>query len=252
MNNQNTKSLLKSLTGFTLIELLVVISIIAILMAIMMPALRMAREQARTVVCKSNMRQLGIGIMNYAESNNNEMPPSWIKNNSNSQQNNWMPILAPYLSDEDASGKSWEEFWDVEVAGKKVYRCPSFKLAENASAQTSQYSYAMNLHLSWRFDPKVDTNFDNEVMRSRLELDKWTALKMINIRDADSKVLVSDGAGYHVEFHSRSMQLPLNQNASRHSGKSNVLTAGLSVSQDYDEDGKAPFKFKNYTNVFPY
>ena len=43
--------------GFTLIELLVVISIIAVLMAILIPALTQVKEQARTIICKSNLRQ---------------------------------------------------------------------------------------------------------------------------------------------------------------------------------------------------
>jgi prepilin-type N-terminal cleavage/methylation domain-containing protein len=57
--------------AFTLIELLVVISIIALLMAIMMPALSKARHQAKIVTCSSNLRQMGIGLNAYATENNN-------------------------------------------------------------------------------------------------------------------------------------------------------------------------------------
>ena len=77
-------------------------------------------------------------------------------------------------------------------------------------------------------------------------------MRVASIKDADSKVLLSDGAGYHVEFHRDSTVLALNEYASRHNGKSNVLTAGLSVSQDQDDDGKSPFKFVAYPNIFPY
>jgi len=52
--------------GFTLIELLVVISIIALLIAILLPALGAAREAARAAACASNLRQLGIATMTYA------------------------------------------------------------------------------------------------------------------------------------------------------------------------------------------
>ena len=51
--------------GFTLIELLVVISIIALLIAMLMPAVKRARENARSVMCGSNLRQMGIGVESY-------------------------------------------------------------------------------------------------------------------------------------------------------------------------------------------
>ena len=60
--------------AFTLIELLVVISIIALLVSILVPALREAREQARRAVCSSNLRQIGIMHQMYAEDNNGYFP----------------------------------------------------------------------------------------------------------------------------------------------------------------------------------
>lgn len=53
--------------GFTLVELLVVISIIAVLLSILMPSLRKAKEQAKKVVCMSNLKQMGLGHLLYAE-----------------------------------------------------------------------------------------------------------------------------------------------------------------------------------------
>ena len=51
--------------GFTLVELLVVISIIALLLAILMPSLQQAREQAKKVICGSNLRQQGTALKLY-------------------------------------------------------------------------------------------------------------------------------------------------------------------------------------------
>ena len=111
---------------FTLIELLVVIAIIAILAAILLPALQSARERARSSSCVGNLNSTGKAAMNYLNDNRGRWPGGLsITTSSNSGQFQWpiCMIRGKYIADfslERAANKAMTKFGDA-----KGYYCPS-------------------------------------------------------------------------------------------------------------------------------
>jgi len=87
--------------GFTLIELLVVISVIALLMAILLPALRRAKRQTQAIVCRSNMKQWGLVFALYADDNNDSFPQSYAGNGVNAEEAWMLGATLPYYKNED-------------------------------------------------------------------------------------------------------------------------------------------------------
>jgi len=100
-------------TGFTLIELLVVIAIIALLMAILIPGLRKAREQAKAVNCKSNLRQIGLAANLYAEDYDLYIP----RGAAGRTKKAWYQIFMPFLAQQPI---------DKDYRSVKIFRCPSY------------------------------------------------------------------------------------------------------------------------------
>ena len=102
------------LMGFTLIELLVVIAIIALLMGILFPVLRKAREQGRDVVCRNNLRQIGLAANFYADHYSFYIPRSaeW-----GGDIKPWFQLFMPFLAQKPV---------DDDYRNVKIFRCPSY------------------------------------------------------------------------------------------------------------------------------
>jgi prepilin-type N-terminal cleavage/methylation domain-containing protein/prepilin-type processing-associated H-X9-DG protein len=87
--------------GFTLIELLLVIAILALLLAILLPSLQRARQQAKAVVCRSNIKQWSTAIVTYYIEYEDKMWSDSYPPGASTVPGDWMEILQPYYQDID-------------------------------------------------------------------------------------------------------------------------------------------------------
>lgn len=156
--------------GFTLIELLVVISIISLLIAVLLPALRSARQSAYRVQCQSNLRQMGIGLSSYANDFKGwgPVPPKPLPQQ---QQNYWMVLLGHQLGYTEtlSSVTSNAAFPSRKL---KIFRCPSTFGQSFEGSGTASYgpndcitrwpsAYWSTQNITWPLrlqDPKIDSS----------------------------------------------------------------------------------------------
>jgi prepilin-type N-terminal cleavage/methylation domain-containing protein/prepilin-type processing-associated H-X9-DG protein len=172
--------------GFTLIEVLVVVAIIALLITVLLPSLKRAREQARTAYCGANLRQIGHGFYFYTQSYNGSFPGSGA----------WAEYIRPMLQ-RSLGKKSTAEpptgytlppdsrFFEVEV-----YNCPG----DPQKAPTSQLnidvngqvvteylllSYAVNENVIWPLNSLADAeqNQDYSIIPESM---RWSPIGVVD------------------------------------------------------------------------
>ncbi|MAX25546.1 MAG: hypothetical protein CMJ19_13680 [Phycisphaeraceae bacterium] len=203
--------------GFTLIELLVVISIIALLISILLPALRAARDASRTMACMSQLKQIQLAGSMYT-SDFKDVLPGWNTNNPASA--NWHHSIASYLSAHvDLTTESGRNI--------PIYQCPQgtseFGLPnENASwwGNRMQTSYTV-AYLSSCTKASITTNSNDDHYGS------YQYLKQGRLPSPSEFVLFADALpggvlgpggstfGYHWYFERTLVSKPASEQLSR-------------------------------------
>jgi len=162
--------------AFTLIELMVVISIVAVLTALLLPAVQQAREAARRTRCRNNLRQIGLALHNYVSAHS-VLPPSFAHRQGTvlSGNNGSWSIhgrLLPYLEQANAYERvnlqvAWDAQVDTGVPKLRIptYLCPSeahdvIRLDSSGIAKVYPQNYGFNFGTWLVWDPATGTGGD--------------------------------------------------------------------------------------------
>jgi prepilin-type N-terminal cleavage/methylation domain-containing protein len=158
-----------SRVGFTLIEVLVVIGIIGTLIAFLLPAVQQAREAARRLQCKNNLKQIGLALHGYLDSNRTFPPSFCIQPGTTLDANNgsWSihGRLLPYLEQAAAYGRvrldvAWDAQRDTGIPTLRipVYLCPSeindrVRVDSSGNPKVYPQNYGFNFGTWLVYDP---------------------------------------------------------------------------------------------------
>jgi len=101
MQSSLEKARCRSVTAFTLVELLVVVSIIAVLIGLLLPAVQASRAAARRTQCGSNVRQVGLAMGQYCDAHRGQFPDT-SHNHVGDAERSWIYTVAPFMESVDA------------------------------------------------------------------------------------------------------------------------------------------------------
>jgi prepilin-type processing-associated H-X9-DG protein/prepilin-type N-terminal cleavage/methylation domain-containing protein len=210
--------------AFTLVELLVVIGIIAVLIAILLPALGRARTAAKTTKCLANLRQIGMGFSMYRNEWGNFLPPlnakvSYNVNSPFQKDYGMWNCIGPYLGRPEWRGeKASDAYWGSQRLnhGRSIFDCP-----EVFNSHPWQRGYGESLYM------QNPGGFNVTVAAG---VRAWSVpRKYAAIRDPSTKIHVADSDDWHLGELSAVVKLPYDNERAfsiyRHARGVNMLFA---------------------------
>jgi len=154
-NSMQAKRPFVTAKAFTLVELLVVIGIIAVLIALLLPALTKARQSALSLVCLSNLRQVGMGMMQYVNDNRGTLPLADVQVSTN-EPSYWLGIYGSGWVSRLAEKKYVVTTTELNRTKRDIFACPTDEEGrpQDYTANMPYYSSYRALEVfGWRSSP---------------------------------------------------------------------------------------------------